>query len=614
MSLIEKNIEALKESQPELAESVVRSDHSSASERVVPTKDGHATLEVVSPNGKVVALHSRYAPVKEAKRLVDSFKIEPEMNLVVLGLGLGYHLIEILKKPANRDLILVIEKNPDIFRAFLNTHDISKSISSGEVTFAVNEAPQEVFRQLQPYTFTILENGVKAVKHPPSAKLHDEYYGRIIQTISELLIWAKVNTNTQIKSGRKYAENLFENIHELLRHSGVSALKSAFPDRPAIIVSAGPSLTKNVKQLRMASGKAVIICVDTALRVLLGEGIRPDIVVSIDFTPHNRRYFEGLDTHDLFLITDLEVYPGILSEFEGRKLVMNLPGKSICEWFAGVLGDFGTIEKGLSVAHAAFLLGLYMGCDPIVLIGQDLAHSEGLSHARGTSMSRLDEMSKGKENVLPVLDIFGKRVLTHVSMHVFLKHFEELIHTYGKKCPFTCIDATEGGARIDGTTIMSLKEVICRYCTEDFAPVEKISRLIEHQKPIMAEDLLIKSAEMSRKLGRISEICRSGKTLVQEIEKYKSTDNSNKELLSRLRRDHADIARSLSQYAEEMKVLKDITVEEMVLQAKKMPESENREALFDYIGRGITFYAGLSDACEFLSEKFRELSESLRKE
>ncbi len=66
MSLIEKNIEALKKSQPELAESLVRSDHSSASERVVPTKDVHVTLVLVAKLGIILALHSSFASLKDA--------------------------------------------------------------------------------------------------------------------------------------------------------------------------------------------------------------------------------------------------------------------------------------------------------------------------------------------------------------------------------------------------------------------------------------------------------------------------------------------------------------------------------------------------------------------
>ena len=614
MSFIERNLQALREKQPKLAELVSADRGGDASKRLLPTKDGHATLEVVSSNGHKSLLHSRYAPLMEAKRLVDSFEIEPATNLVVLGLGLGYHLIEMMNRPGNRDFILVVEKDPETFKAFLSIHDISRRIALGEVAFAVNEGPQEIFRRLQFHALTILENGVKAVKHPPSVRLDTEYYNRMLQSISELVVWAKVNTNTQIKSGRKYAANVFENIHMLLANSGVRVLKNLFPKRPAIIVSAGPSLTKNVTQLRMAYGKAVIVCVDTALRVLLMHEIRPDIVVSIDFTPHNQRYFDELDTGDLVLVSDLEVYPEILRRFEGRKLLMNLPMKSICEWFSNVLGDFGSIEKGLSVAHAAFLLAFYMGCDPVVFTGQDLAYSEELSHARGTSMSRREAVSSGKENVLPVQDIFGKRILTHVSMHVFLKHLEELICSSGKRRPFTCIDATEGGARIHGAAVKSLKEVICSYCTEDFSPAKKILDSISAEKPIMAEDLLTKSVKMSQKLGKIAEICKSGKTLMQKVEKCCSKGASSKGLLDRLQSDYAGISRSLSRYVEEMKILKDITVEEMILQAKKMPVDETPEALFDYISRSSRFYSGLADSSEFLAGKFHELSERLRNE
>ena len=101
--------------------------------QALPTKDGKSTLEVISPDGRKSLLHSKYAPVDEAKRLVESFKIDPLHNIIVLGIGLGYHVIEILDKPNNRDFMLVVEKNPNILRAFLKTHDISKNIASDSI-------------------------------------------------------------------------------------------------------------------------------------------------------------------------------------------------------------------------------------------------------------------------------------------------------------------------------------------------------------------------------------------------------------------------------------------------------------------------------------------------
>ncbi|WP_373845633.1 6-hydroxymethylpterin diphosphokinase MptE-like protein, partial [Clostridium sp.] len=74
-------------------------------------------------------------------------------------------------------------------------------------------------------------------------------------------------------------ENNFTNMKKLIESPSIECVKDKYKDIPAIIVSAGPSLDKNISELKRAEGKALIIATDAVLTTLKNHGIVPDAVV-----------------------------------------------------------------------------------------------------------------------------------------------------------------------------------------------------------------------------------------------------------------------------------------------------------------------------------------------
>ncbi len=548
MTFFGRNIEVLRARQPELAERV-SACAVGESPAVRPSKAGPPTLEVTVPERGRVLLHSAHDPVKEAQRLAAAYEEARTENVVVLGLGLGYHVLEYLKREHHRDFMLVVEPDLARFRCCLEHTDLTRHIARHNILFAVGLAPLDVFTMLKAEECTLVRNGLKAFKHPPSISLDPAYYQEVLRRLQDLVLYTAVNNNSRDKSWRQFAANTARNAPAALSLPGVKELFGAFEGVPGIVVSAGPSLGKNVRELAHAKGRAVIIAVDTALRVLLDHGVRPDLVVSIDFTPHTARYFDGLDTSTLRLVVDSEVYPPIVERFGGRCFYASISNKPASRWFARAVGGPGGLDKGLSVAHTAFLLAIEMGCRPVALVGQDLAYTGEVSHAKGTAMARIESRGPGKGNVISVPDIFGRPVNSHASMVVFLRHFEELLHEHADRLPDGCVDATEGGARIGGTRPTTLKDLIARWCT----------RRVDVDGILDAAVSRVGATDCERTLGEVDTMRGELKELARDAVSCRSTLKSIFGEIRRPTRDAARIRRLQARYGREAAALESHT-------------------------------------------------------
>ncbi len=612
MTLFERNIEVLRRRQPELAERV--SAHAVGPSLIVrPSRSGPPTLAVVVPGKGPVLLHSARDPVEEARRLAAQYEEARTENVVVLGLGLGYHVIEYLKREHDRDFMLVVEPDLERFRCCLEQTDLSEQIEAHNIVFAVGLAPLDVFKMLKAEECTLVRNGLKAFKHPPSLSLDPVYYQEILQRLQDVMYYVMVNNNSRDRSWRHYATNMAHNVPAAMTLPGVNELFGAFDGVPGIVVSAGPSLGKNVRELLHAKGRAVIIAVDTALRVLLDHGIRPDLVVSIDFSSNNMRYFDGLDTSALRLVVDSEVYPPILDAFKGPRFYAEIANKSVSHWFSRTLGPRGGLDKGLSVAHTAFLLAIEMGCRPVALIGQDLAYTGDVSHAKGAAMTRVESRGPGVGNVISVPDIFGRPVNSHASMVVFLRHFEEMLHARADRLPEGCVDATEGGARIAGTRLMTLKDLIARACTKRVDVDGILDAAASRASRTDSEHALGEITAMRRELrglARDAASCRSTlKNILNEIGKTRRDPAR----ISRLQTRYAREAASLESHKAALELLADALTRAMTIMRDRSVSSPSLVGKLDEQGRisavkqFITVMDDVSEAAEFWLRLLREV-------
>ncbi|EAI5931762.1 motility associated factor glycosyltransferase family protein [Campylobacter coli] len=247
----------------------------------------------------------------------------------------------------------------------------------------------------------------------------------------------------------------------------------------AIVVSAGPSLDKQLPLLKTYQEKAVIFCADGALSMLEKEGIVPDYITNLDFSDLALKFFKNKEKLKQSVITlECATHPNVVEKLKSENCMIILRDKALYQRFN--LNDFGYVDTGTHVSHFSYTLALVLGFKNIIIIGQDLAFDEkGNSHSKGFDFG---EKFDGEENIdkLKVLAYGGKgEVLTHISWNDYRVKLEYLFACNSKEAKF--YNATEGGVRINFTEELSFKECCEKFLKEDKPKFEFPKKLTKNR-------------------------------------------------------------------------------------------------------------------------------------
>lgn len=473
------NMRALWRSDPQLAMHV---DAVLEEERIPleRTRNGLWTARLPAPDGASVYLHSRYDPEEEAERFAAAVPIEDKFCFVVSGMGLGYHIRALLSRLKGDTFILCSEPSIPLIATALTCVDLADAIASRHLIVLTDDDKTRLHERLKDYN-TLLMLGAQFVRHAPSIRVAEADHVAITKAIGEFVTFMRMTLVTLVSNSRITCRNIAMNLPTYLSTPSIDILRDRFAGDPAIIVSAGPSLWKNIDQLAELKGRAVLCAVQTTLRPLLQRGITPDLVTSLDFHEMSRKFFEDIgDVSDVHLVAEPKTtwhvpdhYPGPISMLDNA-------------WARLLIGDAlaarGGLKAGATVAHLAFYLAVHLGCDPIIFVGQDLAYTAHVFYIPGVEVHRAwrselnryctMEMKEWERIVRnrPILSRVpghdGGELYTDELLFTYLEQFEKDIASV----PAKVINATEGGAMIRGTESMSLREAARRFCANPIDP------------------------------------------------------------------------------------------------------------------------------------------------
>jgi hypothetical protein len=466
-SIYRDNLAVLSRVDPQLASRVEQAEPAG---RLLPTKEGGSTLEGVGEDGRVLLFHSRYAPAQEAARQVEGRFQADAVCYLLYGMGLGYLLRALYARSSKETCLVLLEPQVGVFRRALECFDWKGIFSSGRVFPLVGLDRVALFRRLDPLTLSLFLKTV-VVEHLPSKQAYPESYRRLSKDLADFFSYSRMGIHTAAVLSSVTKLNMAMNLPDYLFAPGVSVLRSRAKGRPVLIVSAGPSLVKNIGLLPRACERAVCIAVDTVFKTLLRFGVRPDYVVTLDYSKISRKYFDGLPPDvDTVLVCDPKVSWAVVDAYRGPKLFTQ--GPYLDALLSGLPGNKGELPPGATVAHLAFALARYLEAEPILFVGQDLAYPYGITHLPGTpihdawipelnlfqtvEMKEWEEILRIRGRLRRVEDIHGHSIYTDEQMDTYLQRFEREFDG----CPVPVLDATEGGARKRGTQVVTLVSVL----------------------------------------------------------------------------------------------------------------------------------------------------------
>ncbi|OVE74092.1 hypothetical protein BVX93_00505 [bacterium B13(2017)] len=603
-----KNCDLLEKVYPEIAKSFI-TDYSFYSKKVKFQKNPKGALYATFFLGDSYRpLHSKYDPNKEAKRFIEHLDIENLSNVVLLGLGLGYTLYELLEHKDELNWILVIEGDLLSFWAYCHLFDISTLFKTSKLSFLLQPSKEYLFSFLQSYSLSILANGMKMIRYPSIYQLAKDYYFQIEQKIDALSKWARANVLTQVRAANIFSKNIFMNLETQINSIPFKVFENQFKNIPAIIVAGGPSLNKNGYLLKAVKGKALIFAVDTVLSFLSENGIVPDFIVSTDFTKNAKGYFEKQKNGEAILLADPEVCFDIISYYKGPICFCDIEGKAILEWVREFIGDYGILPKGISVAHTAFSAAFFCGADPIIFVGQDLSYSKDRTHVKGTPHGV--HIQADDKHYLTIQGMFGP-VKTSNSLKVFLDHFEDMFLNIDR----TIIDATEGGATIKGTQNKTFREVLIDLSNPVFKLKEKIDELITGSKKNISHTEFLKFMQNgSQNLNSLIHLIEKIQKQNYILDNLIQSKINEKEILVENYKKYKNLIVQLSKYNKTLDMLRDNMLEAYVLKAKHIKHKLSEQNVLTYTKKmrqilqtDYTYYNHIKNAANVLKNQIFEI-------
>ncbi|EGP1289647.1 motility associated factor glycosyltransferase family protein, partial [Campylobacter jejuni] len=409
--------------------------------------------------------------------------------------GIGNALL-IKKLAKHYKHLFVFESEIELFILALSVMDLSEELCSGKI-YLVDIEEERVDIQLlilfdMKDMFEYLSLYEMFVNNVYYKKFYEDIWHRADNLCEKNIEVIVRNLISNLNIGFECYSHLLQNIPSMLESIPfqriLSERKNKFEN--AIVVSAGPSLAKQLPLLKAYQDKAVIFCADGALSMLEKEDIVPDYVLNIDFEDLPLRFFKNKENKLFLNILSCATHPSLVCCLDNKSVVLR--EDPLYQRFN--LNDFGYIDTGTHVSHFSYTLALALGFKNIIMIGQDLAFDEeGNSHSKGFALGeRIDHTLN-----LPVLQVpayAGKgEVLTHIAWNDYRIKLEYLFACNDQKAKF--YNATEGGARINFTEELSFKECCEKLLTKEKPKFELPKSLTKNR----SDKLLVKFKEKIQK-------------------------------------------------------------------------------------------------------------------
>jgi hypothetical protein len=508
LSHLDSNLSLLAVRQPELA-ALLRNTRIQRM-KVSNSASGLPTASWENDSSSV-SLHSRYDPLREARQRLKQQNYESTDYFIFLGFGLGYLLDSLLEKvsdPSNH--YFIIESDPEILRATFETRDLSFILSLPYIHFAWPLSGPNLAEQWRSFFDPVYARKSTFLTDLPSMSLNPGLFKAAAEIIQSQTFQIFTDINTLVAKSQDFLDNFAKNLLKAARAPGVIKFAGRFAGLPSVIVSAGPSLDKNIHELRGCEDKILILSTDTALKPLLAAGIDPHFVLIGDPSHTNYLHIKGAPSRQAFLVAEATSFPGVFDEFEGRTITCTFENSSLRS-LSDLLGNKGALRAWGSVATMALDFALLLRCDPIIFIGQDLAHTDGRIYCSevyfdkewfagitnpAEYQSQLNKLRAARRTVT-VEDVFGRPVESTDKLASYWNWIMKEISEHPK---VRFINATEGGILRDGIEIASLREALHRHCHKNFGLRSSIRKTFLEAKE---DSLLYSGVDLSVLSGEI---------------------------------------------------------------------------------------------------------------
>ncbi|EMX3979198.1 motility associated factor glycosyltransferase family protein, partial [Campylobacter coli] len=439
----------------------------------------------------------------------DKYLLYPVLYFYGFGNGI---LFKALLQNKNHQHIVVFEKDIEIIWIMFHILDFSSELQSARL-MVLNTNKLEI----QDYNELCSSKPFFQFSRIYFLELMSHYYERFHEDILGLNKKLAENFKNSIvshgndpKDALQGIEQFVYNLPQMITHPSYKELLSKRKgiSDTAIIVSTGPSLTKQLPLLKKYASKATIFCADSSYPILAKHGIKPDYVCMLERTEITAEFFNhdfGEFDKDIVFVCAGVVHPKTIEYLKNKTFIITQ--KVLAFPYYINLKNFCYAAVGFSVAHTLSYLATYLSHKNIIFIGQDLAYAEnGNSHPDDYQNSANYE-SQMYEHILTTAYGGNGKVETHSIWLLFKNWFENEMIPNTRKMGITTYNCTEGGARIEGTIekpfLWACENLLDKDLNKPFEKLEPLSLNKQNEFLLKAYYKVCKSIEHCRDFSKI---------------------------------------------------------------------------------------------------------------
>jgi hypothetical protein len=485
--------------------------------RLLPTAGAENIYD--ARNKEAYYLHDPNNPEKEAIHWWSSIDMKRVECLVIFGIGAGWPWKAILSwlqlKKERR--VIILEDDIAVLSCFLRSSFAPLFFQDKQSTLLYLEDGEEGRRVIELVSWYLYQRPYKVVASPSKLQREPNVFAELCREISTEENNVKSVLDEFFTFGEGQLRNFGRNLFFWQKSLQGASLFNQFRGCPAIVVAAGPSLDKDIELLQKVQSSALVLAGGSSIGALLQGGVIPHFTASVDPNPaqysrmrqaepfclplfyRSRALFEGLFLHKgpLLYLRGGDGYP-----------IVDLVEKSL-----GVTGK--TLDGGDSVSNLLIELAVSLGCDPIIMVGYDLAYTNGARYAKNVSESlrhgeevAFTGATRGQLVEGEAQD--GTSVTTEVKWVTESKWIERFCNDYPH---VHLINTAEHGLKISGPEVSSFADAVSKYCT----PTRDIEGLV-HLALQEGSKIPFSLPALSRAVFHLSKTMERATDLLQKIE------------------------------------------------------------------------------------------------
>lgn len=517
---LQKNLRRLRQKDADMAQAVLAA--STGDCELTVGRSGAATVVCSG-----TLLGSAYDPRKEGETIAAEIVSAKSDIVIAIGFGLGYHLEAVRARSPVR--LIVYEPSAERMRAALAARPGLTFLADTHLDFA--STPNRLFGLVEAHYTPGLK--MQVYVHPPTLALASEDVRAAVAQISRAKDYVDISVGTRVSDLKVWGGITMQNAGGIMSSPSVRELFGRFRGFPAVIVSAGPSLDKQLPLLAKYRDRLLIICIGQALGSLRTVGIEPDLVHILESKSVAHQLSRVGSSDNVNLVVTNDVTPALFEVPVRSRFVATPAADTVGRWIAGVLGREGWVFGGSTVSHGSVSLAFALGANPIMLIGQDLAYTDGRHYAKGSaydkvtvtigddgfssidSASRAEMLGHGKNRaprrvrVVWVDGWYGEKVPTSPAYAGFIDGYRTLA-TACRQRGSDILNCTEGGARIAGLEHVSFAEALDRHTNEVVAGHKIITECFDRWTPADPRSFVDAIGRVHRLLRKLEKTAEKG--------------------------------------------------------------------------------------------------------